>query len=374
MPEIKIVNLVKKFTSFKADKIITALDRVNLTIENKKYNTLLGPSGCGKTTLLRIIAGLIAPTNGQIFFSGKDMTNIQPQDRNIGFVFQNFAIFPHLDVWHNVSYGPVAKGWSKEEIKITTEKNLQLVGLRERSTALPNELSGGMQQRLGLARALATKADLLLLDEPLSALDTKIATSLRYKLRQIAKDQQLTAIHVTHNQDEAMTVSDNIILMNKGQIVQTGSPDKMYNQPDSIFAADFLGRCNFLKVQKISDHEADYHGKKIKVAQKIKTKYVILGVRPEKVRLESEINKGLICGKIELIHFLGHLFEYRINIDGNTIIAYKRLKEEKIKKLFKVGDRISLWFNPEDTFLFKEPENQDEKLILEGSKTGHNPY
>jgi len=365
MPEIRVVNLTKKFISFKGGKIITALDRVNLTIENKKYNTLLGPSGCGKTTLLRIIAGLIAPTSGQIFFSGKDMANVQPQDRNIGFVFQNFAIFPHLDVWHNVCYGPVVKGWSEEEIKRTTEKNLQLVGLQERPTALPSELSGGMQQRLGLARALATNADLLLLDEPLSALDTKIGTSLRYKLRQIAKDQQLTTIHVTHNQDEAMTVSDNIILMNKGQIVQTGSPDKIYDKPNSIFAADFLGKCNFLKVRKVSDHEADYHGKKIKVAQKINSRHVILGVRPEKIRLESKIKKDIICGKIALIHFLGHLFEYRINVNGDTIIAYKRLKEEKIKKLFHVGDRISLWFNPEDTFLFKQPENLDEKLILE---------
>jgi len=365
MPEIKIVNLTKKYRSIKGNEIITALDGVNLTIENKKYNTLLGPSGCGKTTLLRIIGGLIEPTSGRVFFDGKDMTDVSTQDRNVGFVFQNFAIFPHLDVWHNVCYGPAVKGWPDEEIKEITEKNLKIVGLLERANALPSELSGGMQQRLGLARALATKADLLLLDEPLSALDTKIGTNLRYKLKEIVGEYQVTAVHVTHNQEEAMSISDNIILMKKGKIVQSGSPEEIYDRPRSIFAANFLGKCNFFRAQKISDYQVGYHGKKIKVAKKIESENVILGVRPEKIHLEPKIDERLLYGKIELINFLGHLFEYQININGQTVLAYKRIKEAEIQEIFKIGTKVSFWFYPEDIFIFREPKDLEEELSPE---------
>src|SRR3989339_699756 len=164
-----------------------------------------------------------------------------------------------------------------------TKKSLKLVGLLNRASALPRELSGGMMQRLGLARALATRSQLLLLDEPLSALDAKIGSFLRYELRKIVKENKLTAIHVTHNQEEAMVIADNIILMKKGKIIQTGSPEEMYNRPNSIFSANFLGKCNFFPAKKISDHEALYLGKRIKIGQKIKYEKIIIGVRPEKV-------------------------------------------------------------------------------------------
>lgn len=365
MPTIKIINLTKKFKSQKGGEI-TALDKVDLAIKDKKYNTLLGPSGCGKTTLLRIIAGLLKPTHGKVLFDKRDMTEVFAQDRNIGFVFQHFAIFPHLDVWHNVSYGPVVKGWLEKDIKKATKKNLKLVGLLNRANALPKELSGGMQQRLGLARALAAQSELLLLDEPLSALDAKIGTYLRYKLRKIVKKNELTAVHVTHNQEEAMTISDNIILMKAGRIVQTGAPEELYEKPDSIFAANFLGKCNFFKAKKISDHHADYHGKIIKVgAGRDLPARVVLGVRPEKIHLEEKVDEKLICGRIELINFLGHLYEYRIDVYGYTVRAYKRIKQIKIKKAFRVGDKVSLWFYPEDVFVFEEPEDLEEELRLE---------
>lgn len=364
MPEVEIKNLTKKYKSQKGEKI-TALNDVNLKIEDKHYNTLLGPSGCGKTTLLRIVAGLIKPTRGKIFFDNKDVTDILPEERNIGFVFQDFAVFPHLDVWHNVSYGPTVKGWPKEKIKKTTLENLKLVGLANRPKALPKELSGGMQQRLGLARALATQSKLLLLDEPLSALDAKIGAYLRYELRKIVKKNHLTAIHVTHNQEEAMTISDNIILMRGGEIVQTGSPEELYQRPNSVFAANFLGKCNFFKCGRISSHKAEYHGKIIKTAKEIKDKKIILGIRPEKIHLESKIDKGMITGKIELINFLGHLYEYRINVNGATVKAYKRYKEEKVKHKFKAGDKISFWFYPEDVLIFKEPDDFKKELRLD---------
>lgn len=187
MPQVEIKNVSKIYQGLKGDKI-TALNRINLKIKDREYNTLLGPSGCGKTSLLKIISGLIKPTSGKVFFDKKDVTNKLPQDRDTGFVFQHFATFPHLDVWHNVSYGPVIQGRTAEEISEIVTKNLELVGLAQRANAMPDELSGGMRQRLGLARALASQSKLLLLDEPLSALDAKIGTHIRYELRRIVKN------------------------------------------------------------------------------------------------------------------------------------------------------------------------------------------
>lgn len=364
MPKINIINLTNIYQGLKGDKII-ALDKVNLVIQDKMYNTLLGPSGCGKTTLLRCIAGLLKPTSGVIKFDNKEVTALTTQERDIGFVFQDFATFPHLDVWHNVSYGPVVKGWPEKKIIETTEKNLKLVGLADRGNAMPYELSGGMRQRLGLARALATQSKLLLLDEPLSALDAKIGTYLRYELRRIVKQYGLTAIHVTHNQDEAMTISDNIILMRKSRVVQTGTPEDLYDHPNSVFTANFMGKCSFIKVNKLTDHAFEFQGKKFTVKKKINAKNPVLGIRPEKVRLATKPDPKLITGKIEIINFLGHLFEYRIKVEGLTIKAYKRVKEEQIKKRYKVGGLVSLEFNPDEVFIFEEPKDLAKELSVE---------
>jgi ABC-type Fe3+/spermidine/putrescine transport system ATPase subunit len=235
MPEIEIKDLKKIYKTTDGD--VHALDDINLRIRKGDYNTILGPSGCRKTTLLRCIAGLVDPTDGKIFFDGQDVRGMSIQDRQIGFVFQHFAIFPHLDVRENVAYGPTIRGWKKEEIEKSVRSNLKRVGLADRSHAMPGELSGGMRQRLGLARALSTNSKLLLLDEPLSALDAKIGEFLRYELRRIAKKRGITAIHVTHNQAEAMTISDNIILMKHGKVVQDGTPEEIYEKPNSIFSA-----------------------------------------------------------------------------------------------------------------------------------------
>ena len=363
MPTIEIKNLSKYYDS--AGKQVKALDDVSLRIEADRYHTLLGPSGCGKTTLLRSIAGLIQPTSGTISFDGREVTAESAQTRDIGFVFQNFAIFPHLDVWHNAAYGPTIKGWTKEEIHQAVEQNLKMVSLYHRAGAMPSELSGGMKQRLGLARALATKARILLLDEPLSALDAKISEFLRYELKRIAGKHNITAIHVTHNQEEALTISDNIILMKKGRVVQTGSPEVLYETPNSIFTANFIGKCNFFVDERASDNTIKFGDTVITVAQRIKHKQVVIGVRPEKLRMNDDSKVNKFTGRIELINFLGHLYEYQINVNGVIYRAYKRIKEHGIKERYRVGDQVSFWFHPADCLVWPAPVDIKDELSLE---------
>jgi ABC-type Fe3+/spermidine/putrescine transport system ATPase subunit len=360
MPDIEITKLFKKYTS--GSQEVIALNDVNLKIESNKYHTLLGPSGCGKTTLLRTIAGLIEPTSGNIYFGEKNISGLSTQERDVGFVFQQFAIFPHLNVWDNTAYGPVVKGWKKEEIAKCVEKNLHLVGLLKRKDAMPGDLSGGMKQRLGLARALSTNSQLLLLDEPLSALDAKISEFLRYEIKEIVKQNNITAIHVTHNQEEAMTISDNIILMKKGHIIQTGTPEELYNHPESIFCANFIGKCNFFKGEKISNNEIIHKDHRIKFKGEVDAKRVVVGVRPEKIHFEKKGKTESHQGKIELINFLGYLYEYVINFDGEKIRAYRRIKESTLKEKYNVGDKIAFWFNPEDTFVWPEPHDFLEEI------------
>lgn len=363
MNYIEIKDLNKKYNS--GAKEIIALDNINLQIETGKYHTLLGPSGCGKTTLLRTIAGLIDATSGNILFDGKSVSGLPAQERNIGFVFQQFAIFPHLDVWNNTAYGPIVKGWKQEDIKSAVETNLKMVGLLNRSDAMPGDLSGGMKQRLALARALATKSKLLLLDEPLSALDAKISEFLRYELKRIAGKHHITAIHVTHNQEEAMTISDNIILMKKGRIIQTGTPEELYDNPRSIFCANFIGKCNFFIGEKTGDNVISHKEHNIKFKGKIDSRRVVVGVRPEKIRMDNTGDNEMLHGQIELINFLGYLYEYIINCKGEKIRAYKRIKEYKIKEKFKVGDNVFFGFNPEDTFAWPEPVDFKDEISLE---------
>lgn len=364
MPKIKIENLSKRYGP--KGKEIIALDNINLEIDGRKYHTLLGPSGCGKTTLLRIISGLVEASEGKIFFNTKDVSGKSTQERDIGFVFQQFAIFPHLDAWHNTAYGPMIKGWKKEEIEKAVRKNLELVGLGKRSDALPDELSGGMKQRLGLARALAAKPGLLLLDEPLSALDAKIGEFLRYELKKISKKNKVTAIHVSHNQEEAMSISDNIILMKKGRIVQTGTPEDLYEKPNSIFAANFIGKCNFFRSRRKEDNTVIFNGCTLKTRDLSHLdERVVIGVRPEKIHLDEKFDRHHLHGSIELINFFGHLYEYVIDCGLVQVRAYKRIKERGIKDKFHLGDEVSFWFYPDDSFVWPEPENFEDEINLE---------
>ncbi len=360
MPNIELRNITKNFTSINEatkGEIIHAIDNVNLMIKKDSYNTLLGPSGCGKTTLLRIIAGLEKPTKGKIYFDKKNVTELSTQNRNIGFVFQNYSLFPHMDVWHNVSYGPMARNTFRKEMEKDIRDILKMVKLDDRPNAYPSELSGGMQQRVAVARAIATKSPIMLLDEPLGALDARIGTSLRYDLMSLVKKYELTAIHVTHNQEEAMTISDNIIMMKKGKIVQTGSPREIYESPNSIFSAHFLGNCNLFRCKMEGKSYARFQDAVIQLPKHNTKKDIVLGVRPEKIHINSSVKKENIKGFIKFINFLGEKWQYVIELsDGTEISALKRTLHTA-----KVGEKVSIHFYPDNILIFDEPKNFDEE-------------
>ncbi|MBW6441054.1 ABC transporter ATP-binding protein [Patescibacteria group bacterium] len=363
MPNIELKNITKTFTSINEatkGEIITAVDKVSLKIKKHSYNTLLGPSGCGKTTLLRLISGLENPTEGQVFFDRKDVTNMTTQERDIGFVFQNYSLFPHMDIWHNVTYGPVVRNRFNDETEKYIHSILKMVKLDERARAYPSELSGGMKQRVAVARAIATKSPLMLLDEPLGALDVRIGTALRYDLMTLVKKYKLTAIHVTHNQEEAMTISDNIIMMKRGKVIQSGSPKEIYDNPNSIFSAYFLGRCNFFRCEMIDKNTANFQGAIITLPKNFPEKKVVLGVRGEKIHINSKPKKNNIQGKIEFINFLGEKWQYIIRLsDGTEISALKRVPHEA-----KIGQKISISFYPDNILLFNEPRDfEKEKSV-----------
>ena len=240
MPEVELRRVGKRFGK------VVASSNINLRIKDGEYVTILGPSGCGKTTLIRMIAGILEPSEGEIFIGGRSMKGIPIEERDVGYVFQNIALFPHLSVLENVSYGPIVKDMSEDMREEVPRHYLQLVKLLDRMKMFPSELSGGEKQKVALARALASGAKLLLLDEPLSALDARVRMDLRYELRRIAKDLGLTVLHVTHDQEEAMTVSDRIVLMRNGRIIESNTPEMLYKSPQELFTANFIGETNLL--------------------------------------------------------------------------------------------------------------------------------
>jgi ABC-type Fe3+/spermidine/putrescine transport system ATPase subunit len=357
MPNIRVVNLTKKFGN------VTALDNINLEVHDQEYFSLLGPSGCGKTTLLRLIAGLIEPTSGEIWIGDKRVDDVPPEDRDIGFVFQTFALFPHMSVWDNVLYGPKVKNFNLKEAETIGDEVLELVKLHERLDAYPSELSGGMMQRIAVARALAAGAKTLLLDEPLGQLDAKVRNEIRYEIRKMANDLKLTAIHVTHDQSEAMSISDRIAVMKKGKIVQVGTPQELYIHPNSIFVAHFIGESNFLQgiVCDSSDGIMEIElrgGFKVTAVGKglKKDERVVLAVRPEVLKVEREATEeeNTLIGKVEKISFEGTFVRYVVRLGSkDSIVA---IKPSLAGDWFNVGEKITMHFQPEKTHVFTYPE------------------
>ena len=357
MPEIRVVNLTKKYGK------MYALDNVSLTIHDQEYFSLLGPSGCGKTTLLRLIAGLIESDGGEIYIGDRRVDKVPPEDRDIGFVFQTFALFPHMTAWSNVIYGPKVKNFDAKQAETIGHEVLELVKLNERLTAYPSELSGGMMQRIAVARALAAGAKTLLLDEPLGQLDAKVRNEIRYEIRRMAKDLKLTAIHVTHDQAEAMSISDRIAVMKKGKIVQVGTPQELYMHPNSLFVAHFIGESNFLEgyiTEGNGQVEIELRqGLKVKAINELNIKQgerVVLAIRPETCEMKKGhiVAENSLFGKVEKSTFEGIVVRYEIRLDNGDRFVTNRpsLTEEWVK----IGEEVTINYPLDKAHLFPSPE------------------
>ncbi|PRD42695.1 Fe3+/spermidine/putrescine ABC transporter ATP-binding protein [Phyllobacterium phragmitis] len=309
--------------SFGTNKVVQDF---NLTIKKGEFVSFLGPSGCGKTTVLRMVAGFEIPTSGIISIDGQDVVNLKPNQRNIGMVFQAYALFPNMTVAQNVAFGLRVSKKPKTEIDATVAEMLDLIRLGHLGDRYPYQLSGGQQQRVALARALATKPQVLLLDEPLSALDAKIRVSLRQEIRAIQQKLGITTIFVTHDQEEALSISDRIVVVSEGRAEQIGSPFDIYNRPASRFVASFVGTLNVLE-GKVDDAEAgvvDLDGNRITLAQPLsgykKGEMLALALRPEAVTIGRQNGHDTaVEGTINDVHFLGSVIRTRVSLGKNNI-------------------------------------------------------
>jgi ABC-type Fe3+/spermidine/putrescine transport system ATPase subunit len=359
MPSVKLVNVTKRFGR------ISAINNLNLEIKDEEYLCVLGPTGSGKTTFLRLISGLVKPDEGEIYIDGELVNDVPSQQRNMAYVPQNYALFPHLNAMENVAFGPVSHGLQKTEAYQISKDMLEMTRLARRAHALPNELSGGMQQRLALARGLASDANLLLLDEPLGALDARLRVELRYKLRDLVKKRGYTAVHVTHDQEEAMIVGDRIAVLRNGQIQQVSIPFTVYNEPKSIFVANFVGGANFLEGYII---ELDQHGSWVQLRDRLiarisDTGYspgerVVLAIREELIQItkgkrkeESNQFSGTIQSKI----FLGSSTVYSIMLENGEVVN-ARIPVYQYKKELLEGDRVYLRLQPENIKTYLYPQ------------------
>lgn len=317
---VKLQHLRKSFFDIHHQKENVAVEDFSLDIQGGELVTLLGPSGCGKTTVLRMLAGFESPTSGHIILNEKDITQLPPNKRNSAMVFQSYALFPHMNVEENIMYGLKLRGFSKEEQSQKLSGFLDIVNLRGYEKRKPHELSGGQQQRVALARALIVKPAILLFDEPLSNLDAKLRESMRNEIRNIQKSLKITAVYVTHDQAEAMAISDRVVVMNKGKIEQIGSSQDVYLRPSTRFVADFMGAANFL---------TQANGK-------------TLVVRPESITLSKD--SGQISGVIKEYHFLGSVHEYHLQLDSQEKIV-ARVPISLSQQPHFVGEKVHLNFD-----------------------------
>ncbi len=366
MPEVRLVGLTKKYGE------IIANDRVNLTIQEGEYVSVIGPSGCGKTTLIKNIAGIIQPDEGEIFIDGELVNKIPIEDRGIGYVFQNIALFPHMNVWDNLTFGSQVRGFMAEETRPLTLEMLEMIKLAARIDAYPDELSGGTRQKIAVARALISRARLLLLDEPLGALDLKVRGKLRYELRRLVKDLKLTALHVTHDQEEAMSISDRVIVMKKGQIVEAGTPMRLYNQPRNIFTANFVGEANFLRgvVTDASGHSlsvdvGDGLQLMVKNGKDTVGERVILSFRPEFTIIGSKRGINKLAGEVMDVLYSGGTRRVRVKLSNGVLVVAKTATG--IDEITcTVGEEVTIHVMPEAILKYPYPEEGLEKeLALE---------
>jgi len=339
---IQIQSISKRF-EHRVKGEVYAVREVSLDVRPGELVTLLGPSGCGKTTTLRMIAGFEMPDAGRVLIGERDVTHVMANERNVGFVFQSYALFPHLTVFENIAYGLRVQRCAETEIATRVGEVLTLVGLTGYDKQMPHQLSGGEQQRVALARAIVFRPRVLLFDEPLSNLDAKLRVAMREEIQRLQRALGITSVYVTHDQEEAMAISDRIAVMNQGEIAQLGSAEDLYHRPNSVFVAGFIGRACLIPARVAARRdgrtELDVLGRSHEVSTTdirfAPGDRVRLVLRPEAVTLASSGNGG-IGGTIEARHFLGEKTEYRVSIGGHSIQIASQAES------FRVGDAVTV--------------------------------
>ena len=327
----------------------------NLSVEQGEFVSLLGPSGCGKTTVLRMVAGFETPTQGSIQFGGQDVTSLKPNQRKVGMVFQAYALFPNLTVADNVGFGLKVAGVAKSEADVRVAEMLKLIGLPDLGARFPFQLSGGQQQRVALARALAPKPRVLLLDEPLSALDAKIRVSLRSEIRDIQKALGITTIFVTHDQEEALSMSDRIVVMNGGIAEQTGTPFEIYNKPSTKFVAQFVGTLSIVPAVVNDASNGSVNVSSAEIAglnlpgNATKNMTVSLALRPESVRRDKRSGDATLSGKVKSVDFLGSVMRTKVEAAG-AVIAFDAFNDPSLPPPQR-GDEMAIHFAPESVLV-----------------------
>jgi spermidine/putrescine transport system ATP-binding protein len=348
---IDIVDITKSY----GDSVI--LDQLNLYIRENEFLTLLGPSGCGKTTLLRILGGFETPDSGKIIFDGKNINDIPPNRRQLNTVFQKYALFSHMTIADNIAFGLKIKGKSKAYIKDKIRYALKLVNLEGFEDRSPDSLSGGQQQRIAIARAIVNEPKVLLLDEPLGALDLKLRQDMQYELIRLKNELGITFVYVTHDQEEALTMSDTIVVMNQGYIQQIGTPEDIYNEPQNAFVADFIGDSNIIDGIMLEDRLVEILGTKFECVDEGfgRNRPVDVVIRPEDVVLGEE-GQGILDGVVTSLIFKGVHYEMEVEANGYEWLVHST-------NCHPVGSKVSISVIPFNIQIMHKPESEDEKAV-----------
>ncbi|MFR7972794.1 MAG: ABC transporter ATP-binding protein [Lacrimispora saccharolytica] len=348
----KLINLVDITKIYDG---VTILDNLNLYIRENEFLTLLGPSGCGKTTTLRILGGFENPDEGRVLFDGKDITKLPPNKRQLNTVFQKYALFTHMTIAENIAFGLKIKGKSKTYIDDKIKYALKLVNLEGYENRSPALLSGGQQQRIAIARAIVNEPKVLLLDEPLGALDLKLRQDMQYELIRLKNELGITFVYVTHDQEEALTMSDTIVVMNQGYIQQIGTPEDIYNEPQNAFVADFIGDSNIVDGLMLQDRLVEILGAKFPCVDEGfgVRKPVDVVIRPEDIDLVKP-EDGIITGRVTHLIFKGVHYEMEVAANGYTWLVHST-------DMVPVGEEVGLWVNPFDIQIMNKPESEDEE-------------
>jgi spermidine/putrescine transport system ATP-binding protein len=344
--DIRLIGLTKRFDD------VVAVDSISLDIDRGHFFALLGPSGCGKTTTLRMIGGFEEPTEGSIELGGADVARLPPYKRDVNTVFQSYALFPHLTIFENVAFGLRRRGVKGGDLRRRAVEALELVGLAGLERRKPRQLSGGQQQRIALARALVNRPRVLLLDEPLGALDLKLRKEMQLELKRIQADVGITFVHVTHDQEEAMTMADRIVIMNGGRIEQLGTPSDLYERPRTEFVAGFLGVSNLLEGTVVGEEGIKLSdGTDVRVPRETlsgRTGAVQIGVRPEKLRIGGEVGNSL-SGTVTESAYIGVSTQYIVETPAGPVTVY--VQNDRPGGQVATGERLTLSWSPESTFV-----------------------